>query len=91
MSGVLRGLLDGRAATQDDQIRERDFLARLCAVEVLLDLLERLQRLGEFGGIIDFPVLLRSKPDARAVRTAPLVGATEAGGGRPRRGEKPRD
>ena len=48
--GVLRRLLDGRAAAQDDQVGERDLLAAgLRAVEVLLDLLEGLQHRGQLG------------------------------------------
>jgi len=43
VAGVLRRLLDGRAAAQDDQVGERDLLPPgLRAVEVLLDLLEGL-------------------------------------------------
>ena len=41
VSGILCGLLDGRASAENDQVGERDlFSAGLRAVEVLLDLLE---------------------------------------------------
>ena len=52
----LRRLLDGRAPAQHDQVGERDLLsAGLRAVEVLLDLLEGRQHLGQLGRLVDRP------------------------------------
>jgi hypothetical protein len=46
VAGILRRLLDGRAAAQHDQVGQRDLLAAgLRAVELRLDALERLQHL----------------------------------------------
>ena len=50
VSGVLRRLLDARAAGQHDQVGERDLLAAgRRAVELALDSLERLQHLRQLG------------------------------------------
>ena len=65
--------------------------AGLCAVEVLLDLFEGLQRLGELGRLVDLPVLLWREADPCTVRAAPLVGAAEACRRRPRGGDQLRD
>ena len=84
VSGFFRGFLDGGAPTQDNQIGERDLLAAgLRIVEVLLDCLKGLQYLGEFGRLVDFPVLLRCKANAGPVRSSPLVGTSERGRRRP--------
>ena len=51
MSGVLRRLLDARAARQDDQVGERDLLAAGCGlVERLLDALERFSTFASSAG-----------------------------------------
>src|SRR5262249_17551039 len=73
--GRLRGLLDGGTAAEDDQIGERDFLAP--SVALLLDRLELLQDGLELSRLVDLPVLLRREANARAVRSATLVGAAE--------------
>ncbi len=87
--GVLRRLLDGRAPAQDDQVGERDLLpAGLRAVEVLLDVLEGLQHVGQLGRVVDLPVPLRRKAYPCPVGSAPLVGAAEAGRRRPGGGGK---
>ena len=92
MAGVLRGLLDARAAGQHDEVGERDLLAaRGRAVEILLDAFERLQHLRELRGLIDLPILLRREPDARAIGAAAHVGAAEGRGRRPRSGHELRD
>ncbi len=78
--GLLRGRLNGGAPTQNDHVRERDLLpAGLRAVEILLDFLEDRQDLREFGRLVDFPVLLRRKANARPVRSTAFVGAAERG------------
>src|SRR5690606_37767085 len=78
MAAVLGRFLDGRAPSKDDEIRERDLLAvGRGRVEVLLDLLEGPEHLVELGRLVDLPVLLGLEADARAVRPAPLVGASE--------------
>jgi hypothetical protein len=46
-------------------------------VEVLLDRFERLKDLGEFGRLVDFPILLRLEANACAVGSAALVAAAE--------------
>ncbi len=82
--GVLRSLLDGCAPAQHDQVGERDLLpARLRAVELLLDRLQGLQHLPQFGRLVDLPVLLRREADARPVRSTALVGAAEGRRRRP--------
>ena len=90
--GILRRLLDARAAGQHDQIGERDLLAAgLSRVELPLDALQRLQHLRQLGRLIDCPILLRRETDARTVRAAALVGAAEGRRRRPRRGYELRD
>ena len=89
MPGVLRRLLDGRASAEDDQVGERDpRSAGLRAVEVVLDVLEGLQHLGEFRRFVGFPVALGCQANPRSVGPAPLVGAAEARRGRPRGGDQ---
>jgi hypothetical protein len=87
VAGVLRGLLDGRASAQDDQIGQGDLLAAggLRPVEVLLDLFERVQDLAQLGRGVDLPVPLRRQADPCAVGAAALVRASEAGSRCPRR------
>ena len=76
--GLLRRFLDGCTPAQHNQISERDLLAAgLRAVEILLDFLERLQDLREFGWFVDFPILLRCEANASSVGTTPLVGTAE--------------
>ena len=53
------------------------------AVEVTLNLFECLQHLLKLLGLIDLPILLWSKADARAVCAAALVGSTVGGRRRP--------
>src|SRR5207344_1597666 len=80
VTGILRRLLDACATGQNDQVGERDLLAAgLRAVELALDALQRLERLRQLDRLVDFPLLLRPEANARAVRTAALVGATEGG------------
>ena len=87
--GVLRGLLDSCAATQDDGVGEGDPLrARLCFVELLLDGLEGLEHLRQLDRLVDLPVILRRQADARAVGSAALVGAAERGSRRPGGGDQ---
>ena len=82
--GLLGGLFDGCASAQNDQIGKRDLLpARVRAIEVGLDTLQTLQHLGQFLRIVDRPILLRSKTNARPVRSAAHVGAAESRGRRP--------
>src|SRR6185312_14231067 len=84
LAGVLRGFLDRSSAAKNDQVGERDLLAAFGrGVEILLDRLELLERLLEFGRIVDLPVLLRIEANARAVASASLVGAAEGRGRRP--------
>ena len=75
----LRSRLDGRTTSENDQIGERDFLsAGRRRIELLLDPLKRLKHLGEFRGLVDFPILLRSQAEARPIGAATLVTATES-------------
>jgi len=84
MPAFFRGLLDTSATSQDDQVRHGDLLAaRLRAVEVTLNLFERLQHLLQLLRLIDLPILLWSKADPRAVCAATLVGSTVGGRRRP--------
>src|SRR5207249_1015016 len=84
VAGLLRGLLDACATRQDNQVGERDLLAaRLRTVEFAPDALESRQHSGQLIRPVDFPFLLRREANARAVRTAALVGATEGGRRRP--------
>ena len=78
-AAVLRGLLNGGASAQHDQVGKRDLLvpAGLRVVELLLDLLQRLQHLRELGRVVDVPILLRREANASAVGAAALVGAAE--------------
>ncbi len=76
--GVLRGLLDRGATAEHDQVGERHLLAAgLRGVERLLNALKGLQHLRQLGRLVDLPILLRRKTDARPVRPAALVGAAE--------------
>ena len=76
--GVLRRLLDGGAAAENDQVGERNLLAAgLRGVELLLDALEGFEHLRQLGRLVDLPILLRREADARPVRPAALVGAAE--------------
>ena len=83
-SGVFRRLLDRRAAAENNQVRKRHLLAPGGgSVECLLDSFELLKNLRQLSRLVDLPVLLRLKPDARTVRTAALVAAPERRGRRP--------
>ena len=78
VSRVLRRLLNSGASAEHDQVRERDLLAAgLRAVEALPDSIERLEDGRQLGRVVDLPILLRRKANARTVRATPLVGATE--------------
>ena len=88
---LLRRFLDGGASAEDDQVGQRDLLLAAGLVEVLLDLLEGLQHLGQPGRLVRLPALLRLEADARSVGAAPLVGAAEAGRRSPGRGDELRD
>ena len=79
MACLFRSRLNGRAAGEDDQVGKRDLLAAcLGFVEPGLDCFKLRKHLGQFGGLVHFPVLLRSEADARAVGAAALVTAAEA-------------
>src|ERR1700723_1569569 len=54
-------------------------------VELALDALEGAQHHRDVGGVVHLPVLLGRQSDARTVRTAALVRATERRCRRPRR------
>ena len=60
-------------------------------IERALDAFQRLEHLGQLGRLVDFPILLRSQANARAVRAAALVGAAERGRRRPGGGNQLRD
>ena len=62
---------------------ETFFAAGLRGVEFFLDRLQLREHFGQFGGLIDFPIFLRSEPNARAIRAAAFVGAAEGRGRRP--------
>ena len=84
MSALLGRFFDSGTAAKDDQVGKRDpLVAGLSAVEVLLDLFQRLQHLGEFGRLVDFPILLRLEANPCAVGAAAFVGAAERRGGCP--------
>ena len=80
-AGGLRGLLDRRAAAENDQVGERNLLAAFSrAVELLLDRLKLVEHLCQCGRLVHIPVLLRREANARAVGAAALVGAAEGRG-----------
>ena len=85
VSGVLRGLLDGGASAEHDQVGKRDLLlaAGLRVVELLLNSLQGLQHLRQLRRIVDRPILLRREANTCAVSAAALVGAAERRSGRP--------
>src|SRR6202008_1925270 len=92
MPGLLRSLLDGGAATEDDQIGERDFLpSGLRGVELPLDTIEGLEEVRQLGRLVDLPILLRREADARPVRPTALVGAAESCRRRPSGRDQLRD
>ncbi len=81
MPGLFRSFLDGCAAAQNDQVSQRElrpfFPIGPGAVELLLDRLQFLEDLRQFGRLVDFPILLWREANARPVRPAALVGAAE--------------
>ena len=78
MARLLRSFLDGRAAAQNDQVSQRNPLPTgLRGVEFLLDALQLLKNLRQFGRLVDFPILLRREANARPVCPAALVAAAE--------------
>ena len=92
LTGLLRGLLDACATGQYDQVGKRDLLAAGGrAVEPAPDTFESFQHFRQFGRLVDFPIPLRREANARAVRTAALVGATEGGRRRPGGRHQPGD
>src|SRR5262249_22234567 len=71
---------------ENDQIGKRNLLAALSrGVELLLDRFELLQDSGQLGWLIDVPIFLRRKANARAIRAAALVGTAERRRRRPGR------
>ena len=74
-AGVLRRLLHGGAAAEDDQVGQRDRLPPDCE-PLKSDWIRSSvrQHRGELGRVVDRPVLLRRQPDAGAVGAAALVG-----------------
>ena len=84
MTGILRGLLDGCASAQNNQVGERNPLAaRLRVVELFLDALKTLQHSCQLSRLVNFPVFLRGESDTCPVGPAALVGTTEGRGRRP--------
>ncbi|CRK42947.1 hypothetical protein BN1708_008930 [Verticillium longisporum] len=78
VAGGRGSLLNSGVTSQNDQVGERHLLATLLSVvEALLHTLEGLQNLGQLGGVVDLPVLLRGEADTSAVGTTTLVAATE--------------
>ena len=81
VSGLFRSFLDGRAAAKNDEVSQRDLLLllrfSLPLIEFVLDRLQLGQHLGQFGRLIDFPVLLRGEANARTVGSTTLVGTAE--------------
>ena len=60
------------------------FLPPVCGgVELAADAFQRLEHLGQLGGLVDLPILLRCEANAGAVGAAALVGAAERGRRRP--------
>src|SRR5271157_2997344 len=89
MAGLLRSFLDGCAAAQNDQVSKRDLLpAGLRAVELLLNRLQLLKDLRQFGWLIHFPTVLWREANARPVSPAALVGAAERRRRRPGSGDR---
>src|SRR4030066_2287 len=81
VTGFFRRLLDTRATAQNDQVSQRNLLAtRLGAIECFLDALQSLEHFCQPRGLVDFPILLRRKPNASAVGSAAHVGAAESRG-----------
>ena len=78
MTRVLRGLFDGDAARENNQVGQRHLLV------LSLNAFKRLQHLREFCRLVDRPVLLRSETDARAVGAAATVGTAIARSRSPR-------
>ena len=92
MSGVLRSSFHGGAPAQHNQVCERNlFAARLRTIELVLDLLQRLQDFGQLCRIVDFPILLRCQTNASSVGATSLVATAERGGRRPCRRNQLRD
>ncbi len=78
MAGLQCSGLNRSAPAQHDQVGQRYLPATgLRAIEALLDLLQNCQNLGQFGGLIDFPILLRRQTNARSIGTTALVAASE--------------
>ena len=91
MAAILRGLFDGGGAAEDDHVRERDFLALLRSVEVLLDAFQATQHFGQLAGVVSLPILLRREANARSVGTAAHVRSAERSSRRPGHANQLRD
>ena len=84
LAGVLRRLLDRRAAAENDQVGERDLLAaQRRSVEAFWISSSFPEPWPSCGRLVDVPILLRLEPNARAVSAAALVAAAEDRGRRP--------
>jgi len=80
VTSVLRRLLDGRRAAEDDQVGEGDLPAIGCrVVEALLNTFQGLEDLGQLRRVIDRPVLLRGQANAGTIGTTAHVAAAEGG------------
>ena len=75
-AGILRRFLDRRGAGKNDRIGHRQRATQL------VDLGENV---GQFAGLVDRPLLLRSEPDARAIGAAAVIGLAIGRGRRPGR------
>ena len=84
----LRGMLNSGASGKHNEIGDRNLLlaCSMCGIEFTANRFNRLENIGEFSRIVDRPILLRCKTNARAVGAATLVGAAEGGRGGPRCG-----
>jgi hypothetical protein len=77
-TGLGGGSLERRTAPQNNQVSERNFLTLLlCSVECGLNFFEDGQDLRELGGLIDFPIFLRSEANACPVSAATFVAPSE--------------
>ncbi len=86
MAARARGRFHRRGAAEHDEVRQRDPLAtRLRRVEMAADALQHLDHVGEAGGLVGLPVLLRREAHARAVGAPALVRDAERRGRGPGR------
>ena len=82
-SRIFRCFLDRGGTAENDNVCERNIFAR--RIEFASYIFERFEHFGEFGGLIDGPILLRLQTNARAVGTAAHIGTAERGSRSPRR------